>query len=86
MIDREQLKCMPELMALIEQEHTLEDVANVSFFRNVGSYLDEHGITRYYPLDTHTTITFTDGTVIFTDKPINYVPKQEEDEEEEQER
>lgn len=81
MIDREQLKCFPELMELIEQEHSLEQVATISFFRNVGSYIDEHGKNCYYPLGTNTKITFTDGTEIITDKPITYVPKSEEPEE-----
>lgn len=81
MIDREQLKCIPELVALIEQEHTLEQVASVSFFRNIGSYLDEQGKNRFYPQNTHTKITFTDGAVLFTDKPLTYVPESEEPEE-----
>lgn len=84
MIDREQLKCIPELMELIEQEHTLEQVASVSFFRDVGSYLDEYSKPCYYPLATHVKVVFTDDTVLFTDKPLTYVPKSEEPEEEEQ--
>lgn len=83
MIDREQLKCIPELVALIEQEHTLEQVASVSFFRDIGNYLDEHGRPCYYPLATNVKVVFTDDTVVFTDKPLTYVPKSEEAEDEE---
>lgn len=83
MIDREQLKCMPELMAVIEQEHSLEEVESVSFTQGVGSYADK-GMMHTYPLPTvHVTVVFTDGTAKEIDGPISYVmPKKEEEEQE----
>lgn len=71
MIDREQLKCYPELMALIEQEHTLEQVESISIFQDTGSYVDEHGFVCHYHVGgVEITITFTDGTKITTDLPV----------------
>lgn len=83
MIEREQLKDYPELMALIEQEHTLEQVERITITRDmVDSYVDNAGMRHFYPsLDVHVTVVFTDGTAKLVEGPINYVPKSEKPEE-----